>query len=294
MQMKGSKSKILILGSYGLLGTELSTVLASLGYRVLRQGRGATADFQCEPSNMVDLQRLLKDTTPDVIVNLIATTNVDLCETNPTLAYLSNVRVVEAIIAANLGTTAHLVHISSDQVYNGPGPHDESNVCPCNTYGLTKYCSELIASKMPSTILRVNFVGRSRNSQRSSLADWIVNSLRRVQPITLFDDVLFNPLHMTSLCHAIDRVICLRHAGVFNVGSSQGVSKAQFGLELATQLGLDTKCVSIGKSADAPLKALRPLDMRMNVTRFHDSFHIATPTMRETIALVASEYANET
>jgi dTDP-4-dehydrorhamnose reductase len=64
---------------------------------------------------------------PDIIINLAALANVDICERHPQLAYLSNVKIVENLASSirNLPIRCHLVHLSTDQVYDGAGPHRE-------------------------------------------------------------------------------------------------------------------------------------------------------------------------
>ena len=46
-----------------------------------------------------------------------------------------------------------------------------------NYYAFSKYAGELAAIQVPSTILRTNFVGRSKVSHRESLTDWVYYSL---------------------------------------------------------------------------------------------------------------------
>lgn len=283
-------ARVLILGSYGLLGTVLSKELSKAGHNIFRQGRGDKADYKCDPNNPQDVIELVKKTLPDVVVNLIASTNVDGCESDPQTAYMVNVRTVEIIAIALRGTGIHLVHVSTDQVYDGPGPHTEDTVCPCNVYGISKYAGELFASTIGATVLRTNFVGRSQVHGRSAFTDWIVKSLQEQRPITLFDDVLFSALHMSSLCAIIEQTIQKRPQATFNVGCVDGISKAQFGLKLAEHLGLSTSCATIGYSSYSKLKARRPLDMRLFVNKMETDLGIKAPTMSQTLEIVAKEY----
>jgi dTDP-4-dehydrorhamnose reductase len=86
---------------------------------------------------------------PEIIVNLAALTNVDLCERHPQLAYLSNVKIVENLASSirNLPIRCHLVHLSTDQVYDGAGPHKEEDITLSNYYAFSKYASELAAER---------------------------------------------------------------------------------------------------------------------------------------------------
>ena len=40
-----------------------------------------------------DVHNLIKSHHPDIIINLVALTNVDLCEADPSLAYLVNTKI---------------------------------------------------------------------------------------------------------------------------------------------------------------------------------------------------------
>ena len=94
----------------------------------------------------------------------------------------------------------HLIHISTDQVYSGNGPHLEINPNPVNVYGMTKLKGESIFDAMPSTVIRTNFFGKSLISKRKSFTDWLFNSVKAKESITVFNDVFFNPLSIRSLC----------------------------------------------------------------------------------------------
>src|SRR5256885_13003403 len=93
------------------------------------------------------------DLAPDVVVNLAGLTDVDECERKPQLAYLTNVRIVENLgqWIRDGGNKSYLVQVSTDQVYDGPGPHKEHDVTLGNYYGFSKYArSEEHTSELQS------------------------------------------------------------------------------------------------------------------------------------------------
>jgi dTDP-4-dehydrorhamnose reductase len=292
-----SMASILILGAYGLLGNVLSLRLVERGYIVLRQGRSDVAEICIDPVDSNALKTLLAQQRVDVVVNLVAATNVDQCEVDPQGAYRANVQVVEALAhAIDDGTrnvSPHLIHISTDQVYDGQGPHQERVVGPCNVYALSKLAGEFVAAKIGATVLRTNFFGRSKSAGRISLSDWIINSLGLGKNITVFDDVLFSALHIDTLCEAIELAICERHAGTFNVGCKNGGSKAHLAFGLAERLQLDQKLMTVGRAQDVKLRARRPLDMRMDSSHFERTFGFVAPPFESQIDLAAQEYRNE-
>ncbi len=292
-------SNVIVFGASGMLGASLVPVLRKHGYSVLSQSRGPDTDLCLDPSDRFAIADALKRLRPVAVVNLVAATNVDQCETHPELAWQANASVVLALAQGILtlgndpAARPHLVHISTDQVYDGLGPHAEDEVHPINVYGLSKYIGELHAERAGATILRTNFYGRSSCTGRVSFSDWLVRSLREKTPITVFDDVKFSAIHINTLCDFILRSIERRTSGILNAGCRDGMSKADFALALADALGLTTEYVKVGKSADAVLNARRPVDMTMRVDLLEAALDLQCPNMLNEIQLTAKEYLND-
>ena len=287
-----SVSKVLIFGSSGLLGSRLTPYLRSCGYDVVSVGR-SDADYILTNFESNSLESLLKLHKPDCIINLIAATNVDICEKDVPLAVGSNM-LVPAALSKAIDTFApgscHFIHISTDQVYDGTGEHKEDIICPLNVYGVTKYSGELMIKTPSVTILRTNFFGKSYNSSRVSFSDWVVRSLKNSERVTFFEDVRFSALHMDTLCELLDQIIIRRLTGTYNLGCRNGISKADFAILLAQNLGLSLEKVTIGKSTDLKLPARRPLNMTMDIGRFESVSGLKCPDIFEQINKTAQEY----
>jgi dTDP-4-dehydrorhamnose reductase len=283
--------RVLVIGSTGLLGATLVGTLQARGFEVLRHGRSG-AEWTADLTDFDGARTLLQATRPDAVVNLAALTNVDRCESHPQEAYASNTRIVETIAAAlqAVGPRAHLVQISTDQLYDGTGPHAERDVTLTNYYAFSKYAGELAAQVVDSVILRTNFFGRSRHPARRSFSDWLVESVQQGRPLQVFDDVLFSPLSLDRLSGLICQVIDRRMQGVFNLGSHDGLSKADFCFSLARALGLPTSGMTRASSSSSPLNAYRPKDMRMDCSRFEAAVGSRLPTLTEEIESMRSIY----
>jgi dTDP-4-dehydrorhamnose reductase len=292
-------STVIVFGASGLLGASLVPVLRACGHTVLAQSRDLGSDLCLDPSDRCAVTATLARHRPLAVINLVAATNVDECEMQVELAWRANAGVVSAIVEGILAldnepaSRPHLVHISTDQVYDGPGPHAEDEAHPINVYGLSKYTGELLAERVGATVLRSNFYGRSRTAGRVSFSDWVVRNLREKTPITVFDDVKFSAIHIDTLCDFIVRSIVHRPAGVFNAGCRDGISKAGFAMALARALGLPTENVRVGTSADVALKARRPLDMTLKVARLEAAFDLQCPNMLKEIEYTSKEYLND-
>jgi dTDP-4-dehydrorhamnose reductase len=287
-------ANVLVTGASGLLGSSLVPVLKERGHRVTRLGRSRASDVNANLISYEQASHALDQVRPEIIINLTALTDVDRCETNPQEAYLLNVKPVQNLAVWMQSTTwpCHLIQISSDQVYDGAGVHSEGEVTIRNHYAMSKLAGEFAALTVPSTILRTNFVGRSMREGRASLTDWLYDALRDSKTINVFDDVIFSPLATTTLCDCIERCIAKRPLGIFNVGSREGMSKADFAFAFAEATGLSRiNLVRSSSSSIGSLAARRPADMRMQCDKFEGYMELRLPRLLDEIQLLARDYS---
>jgi dTDP-4-dehydrorhamnose reductase len=286
--------RIVVLGAKGRLGSYLIPHLLSCRHEVLCLSRNGEDDWCADLTDLHQVCAALDKMVPDVIVNLAAQTNIDECEISPQSAYLANVKIVENLAkwVENNGNLSHLVQLSTDQLYDSLGPHKEDDIALINYYGFSKYAGELVAAKVNSTILRTNFFGQVRSPGRVSFSDWLINSLIHEQIITVFDDVYFSPLSLQTLVELLGLVILKRQKGTFNLGSKEGMSKADFAFKLAEILGLATKKMSRGRVDMAKLTASRAKDMRMDSSLFEHVFGVELPKLEKEIQLMQEVYSD--
>lgn len=286
--------RLLVTGSSGLLGTQLVPSLLNRKYPVFTQALTGDADFKADLSDEAECYRLLNEVQPKTIINLVGLTSVELCEAKPDLAYKVNTKTVENIVKwiRSSKTDCHLIHISTDQIYDGGTPKAEHNITITNTYAFSKYAAEIAAAKIDNTtILRTNFIGKSQVEKRESITDWVYSNILNNIPINVFDDVFFSPLSIGSLCDMIAIVIQKAIPGTFNLGSKEGMTKADLDFFFAEELKLPTGIMTrIHSDQATQLKAYRPKDMRMNCSKFEQAYGIELPDLKTEIKKVAREY----
>ena len=272
----------LITGASGLLSDYLIEA-CSAGGDVISTAR-SSGDRRCDLTDKAAVRALLAETLPDVVVHAAGLTDVDRCEREPDEARAVN-RDTAAHLVAGLPASARIVFVSTDQVYPDTwGPHAEQPVAPVNVYGRSKLEGEQAVQRHPGAlILRTNFFGASRRTSRASLSDFVIRSLTSRQHPTFFSDLLFSPLHMTTLSELIVEMAERGIAGVFNAGCRDGASKGDFALAVARHKGLQTETAHIGSSAVMPSRAPRPKDMRMDVRRIERALNRAMPTLEQEV-----------
>jgi len=196
-----------------------------------------------------------------------------------------NVQATANLVAA-IPNECALVYVSTDQVYPGvPGPHEEGSASPVNTYGRTKLAGEQEAARhSEALILRTNIFGPSRSPGRESLSDFFVNSSREKRPVTLFHDILFSPLHMATLAELALDMVSNGIRGLFNVGSQDGMSKADFALAVAGHLELSTETAKLGVSTQVAERAARAADLRLDLQNIEAALRRPMPNLLEEVA----------
>lgn len=278
-----SEPVILVTGATGLLGPYLVDRARTVGrtFGLARSG----ADIDCDLTDTDAAAAVITDLSPDLVVHAAAQSDVDECERHPDAADQIN-RGATKNIAAALPGNAFLVYFSSIAVYpDTAGPHREGSEDPVNVYGRTKLAGEHAAQTHPHTlILRTSMFGPSRNPARMSLSDFILTKLRQQEPLQLFADELFSPLHVETLSDLTMRLAQARTTGVFNANARDGMSKAEFGQAIATAHNLRTDRINIVDSRDLPGRTRRALDMRLDPKRLEDTIGETMPSLEEEIA----------
>jgi dTDP-4-dehydrorhamnose reductase len=283
--MKTSKETmktILVLGATGRLGSHLTPYLlkdSSFTVKTHSSSKGNT-DYISDLTQEAGVHEVLKQSAPDVIVNLIAFTNVDQAEVNKEKAYALNARPIQHLLKFIEEYNFKLIQISTDHIYDQKDS-DESNLKIRNYYAESKLIGEEAARKCEGLILRTNFFGDFKNG--TGLYNWALKNLSENKTIHGFDNVFFSPLHVTTLCREIALRISDFKADTFNIGSKLGMSKYEFLRRLAVKKGFDKNLIQPQKYDPSAVGTIRPLDMRMSVEKYENAFRSSLPTLASEI-----------
>ena len=130
---------ILLLGRHGQVGWELQRALAPLGQVI------ACVRAQADLEDFAALAKLVRTTSPDIIVNAAAYTAVDRAQSDAARALRVNAEAVGVLAAEARRIDSLLVHYSTDYVFDGSktGAYVETDTpAPLNVYGETKLAGE--------------------------------------------------------------------------------------------------------------------------------------------------------
>ena len=256
-------SRILITGAFGQLGTSLRNILSDQS--ILAAGRMIPMKEKngCTLMDITELNQVRETITlfqPDVIVHLAAMTDVDGCERDPEMAFDVNVRGTENLLDNFNG---RFIYISTDYVFDGSdGPYTEKDeVNPISVYGRTKFYGEDLVQQSDANwvILRSNVVFSFNERTKASFMDWVVDSLKNRQSITVVDDQWNNPTWTVDLARIISRIIDHKIQGLYHYGGRDLLNRFAFAEMIAETFKLDRTLLEPIDTASLNQLAKRPL-----------------------------------
>lgn len=264
------KRRIVIVGANGTLGQRLFEFYSALNDVELLPASieeefvfDSQSYIQLDISNRNEVKKIIYDFCPDFIINAAAFTNVDKCESERETAWKINVKGVEYLSEAARVLDSHLIHISSDYIFDGKnGPYSENDIPnPLGYYARTKLASEnvLKISGTKNTIIRTNVLYGTAKYSRPDFVKWVVDSVRSGKEIKIVDDQFNNPTFIDDLVQAINRIIELRKEGLYNIGGSEVLSRFDFTMIIADFFNLDKSLIKRIQTEDLRQPARRPL-----------------------------------
>lgn len=294
------KRRILVVGANGMLGQRTIEFYSGLNdVELLATSVEDNFVFdgieyiQSDISNRNEVKKIVYDFCPDFIINAAAFTNVDLSETERELAWKINVKGVEYLSESARVIDSHLIHISTDYIFDGKnGPYIENDIPnPLGYYARTKLASEnvLKISGIKYTILRTNVLYGTAKYSRPDFVKWVVDSLRSQKQIRIVNDQINNPTFIDDLVQGINKVVELRKEGIYNIGGNEFLSRYDFTILIADYFNLDKSLIIQIKTEDLNQPARRPLKSGLITIKAQSELEYKPHTILQTLELMKAE-----
>lgn len=280
--------KILLFGKNGQVGWELNRSLQALG-EVIALGRD-DADF----ANPESLREIVREMSPDVIVNAVAYTAVDKAEEEEALATTINADAPRVLAEEAKKINALIVHYSTDYVFDGSkdGAYVETDQPnPINAYGRTKLAGEraIQAAGCDYLIFRTSWVYAARGH------NFLLTMLKLAQEreeLSIVADQVGSPTSARLIAETT--VICFQQAikgklvgvfssGLYHVTTSGSTSWFGFTKEIirlannGLNLPLMIKDIKAIPTSDYPSPAARPINSLLSLTKLESVFNVEMP-----------------
>ena len=276
--------RILITGAFGQLGHALQSVLSKksnyelicTGRRIKKGQEGIPLDIR----NQVALKEIINTTVPDILINLAAMTNVDVCELNPKLAGEINVAGLQHICDSFKGK---IIHLSTDYVFDGTsGPYKEDDpLNPISIYGKTKLASEhiLLEKDIKNLVIRGNVLYDYSPHTSASFLNWVVSSLKNNQEIKVVEDQFNNPTWTRSMSDIIELSIENDLEGIIHWGDSVHISRYEFAKLIAKKFSLNDSLIKPVLTSELNQPARRPLQSGLSTEKLVNMLDIIPPSI---------------
>jgi len=246
--------RVLITGSKGMLGTDLAEALRPNQHVI---------GVDLEELDITDLDRVrqkIRDTSPQMVINCAAYTNVDGCETNEEQAYQVNALGARNLAVACCETGAAMVQLSTDYVFPGTEtkPYREDDPTgPMSVYGMSKLSGENYVRSLCSRhyIVRTSwlFGAHGPNFVRT-----ILRLAEERDLLTVVDDQAGSPTYTRDLAGALVRLITRPAYGTYHLTNSGSCTWYEFCKEILAEAGITGVEVKPITSAELDRPAPRP------------------------------------
>lgn len=260
---------LLVIG-VGLLGREVARASGDVFNTAVTYNKNPVQIEGCQTYQM-DITKdadLIRNLSPEYIVLTAAMTNVDLCETDREGAWKANALGPKSIAEAAQEIGAKLIHVSTDFVFDGErGMYSEDDhVNPINYYGESKLAGERFVQEIcPDSLIARTSVLYGHSPVRLNFATWAAAEMQKGNRINIVNDQYNSPTYSSNLADMILRI--RDEVGIFHACGSQRISRYDFAIEIAKAFGLDESLINSISSDQLKLKARRPGDSSMNVSK---------------------------
>jgi dTDP-4-dehydrorhamnose reductase len=294
--------RILITGANGLLGQKLVDLLqkdkevyliaTTRGKSVPTISNGEYHTLDITEANEVD--RIVATTKPDVIINTAAMTNVDQCETEREQCWQANVNSVDHLIKACSKNNVHLIHVSTDFIFDGShGPLDENEKpAPVNYYGESKLAAEelILKSDINWSILRTVLVfGITADMSRSNIVLWVKNNLEQGKSIQVVNDQWRTPTLAEDLASGCYLAAKQKAKGIYHISGKDFLTPYDIAIHTAEFFNLDKSLINATDASKFKQTARRPLTTGFIIEKARKELGYEPHSFVEGIAILASQ-----
>jgi dTDP-4-dehydrorhamnose reductase len=275
---------ILLTGANGFLGQYLTAQLLSKNHTVIATGKGGSRlPFSGNPNflytamdftNPEQVNTVIDNAEPDIIIHAGAMTKPDDCELYPEQAYAINVEGTRLLLTRAVKRAAFFIYISTDFIFDGnQGMYREEDVPgPVNFYGKTKLQGEGLVKQYPFdwAIVRTVLVYGKPLAGRSNILTIVKEKLEKGEEYKVVSDQVRTPTYVEDLAAGIVKIIEQKATGIYHISGAEIMTPFDMACKTAAFLGLDQSLLinvtaeTFSQPAQRPLKTGFIIDKAKN------------------------------
>ena len=296
--------KILLTGANGLIGQKIKQkLLTNPAMQLIATSRSneinpLKKDYTFEQLDITypeQIHQCVDDHRPEVIIHTAAQANVNYCEQNKEDCYAVNTEAVRTLVRVSNHFNIHLIHFSTDFIYDGKQPPYQENDLPnpVNYYGQSKVKAESILREHSNqyTILRPILVyGYFKGMKRNNLVTWVLKSLAKQQPIKVVNDQYRCPTLAEDIAWLTSEIARRKQTGVFHICGEESVSMYELARRTAVSFQLDTQLISPITSRELNEIAPRPAKTCFFLQKSKKVFDYQPTDLNQGLKIIQQQY----
>lgn len=246
--------KILVTGANGQLGQELVQQLKQMNVELY-----AFTKTDLDICKLSNVQQVVNEIQPQVIINAAAFTKVDLAETEQDLAFNVNAYGQRNLAVAAEQVGAKICYISTDYVFDGNAtePYEEhALVNPIGVYGKSKYAGE----QLTQTLNTKYFIVRTAWVYGEYGPNFVKTMLRLAKErdeLGVVSDQIGSPTYTVDLAAFLIELVQTEKYGIYHCTNSGSCSWYEFAQAIFEESNIDIK-VNPLTTDQYPTPAKRP------------------------------------
>lgn len=298
-----NKTKVLVTGSNGLLGQKLTDLfLQQPDWDLLATGAGGNRHpvvegYRYQTLDITDgeaMESLLLVELPDVVIHTAAMTQVDDCEFKRDECVALNVTAVENLARLSTKLGFHLVHVSTDFIFDGTKPmyKEEDAANPLSYYGWSKLEGEKRVMEFANSysILRTVLVyGKVADMSRTNIVLWAHGTLKQQKSANVVTDQFRTPTLAEDLAMGCFLAAAQRAQGIYNIAGKDYMSVIELVERVAKFYGYSTDCINRVDSSTLNQPAKRPPITGLDITKAVRTMGYQPHSFEEGLALMGLE-----
>jgi dTDP-4-dehydrorhamnose reductase len=298
-----NKTKVLVTGSNGLLGQKLTDLfLQQSDWDLLATGAGGNRHPVLEGyryqtldiTDSVGVEQLLMRELPEVVIHTAAMTQVDDCEFKRDECVALNVTAVENLARLSTKLGFHLVHVSTDFIFDGTKPmyKEEDAANPLSYYGWSKLEGEkrVIEFANSYSILRTVLVyGKVADMSRTNIVLWAHGTLKQQKSANVVTDQFRTPTLAEDLAKGCFLAAAQRAQGIYNIAGKDYMCVIELVERVARFYGYSMDCINRVDSSTLNQPAKRPPITGLDITKAVSTLGYQPHSFEEGLSLLGLE-----
>lgn len=298
---------VLVLGSNGLIGQKIVNRLSSdEQYNVVAASKNKNINHNklnyifelLDVTNRAELSLLFEKYSPQFVINLVAKASPDWCEENKVECWDVNVNAVEQIVKLSNKYQAHLIHFSTDFIFDGiKGNYSEEDIPnPINYYGLSKLESENIVTSncLKWTIIRTAIVyGFAEEVSRSNFVLTYKKRLEQGDEIKIAQDQFRTATFVDDLAKVTIEILKNNLEGIYHISGNENLSVYEMVQKLAEIFNLNPLLIVPVNTYELNEKAKRPLRTGFKIEKAYNELAFSPVNYIDALRIIQNQMTNQ-